>query len=123
MEMSERIRICLRQKSMRLKDLAESAHIPLSTLSDIVHGKTRKLDIQKAKDICRILGCTLDFLVGKEGCERVEITSEIWKAYKEMVLSEIRKQKETGVEAPENLNAITESVRFILEYEAKNPVP
>ena len=53
----------------------------------------------------------------------MESTSDIWKAYKEMVLSEIRKQKETGVEAPENLNAITESVRFILEYEAKNPVP
>jgi transcriptional regulator with XRE-family HTH domain len=63
MDMSERIKICLKQKKMTLKDLSGKADIPLSTLSDLMNNKTKKLDVQKAKDISIALGCTLDYLI------------------------------------------------------------
>lgn len=61
--MSDRIKICLRKRNMKLKDLSVAASIPLSTLSDIVNDKTKKLDVQKASDLSKALGCTLDYLV------------------------------------------------------------
>lgn len=63
MDIGDRIKICLKQQNMNMKDLATKAEIPLSTLSDLMNGKTQKLDIKKAKDISSILHCTLDYLI------------------------------------------------------------
>ena len=49
MNMGDRIRICLKQQNMNMKDLSEKADIPLSTLSDLMNGKTKKLDVEKSK--------------------------------------------------------------------------
>ena len=66
MSISDRIKIVLDMRGLQMKDLAIKAGIPFSTLSDIMTGKRKKLDIQKARDISKALNCSLDYLVGED---------------------------------------------------------
>ncbi len=66
MSISDRIKIALDIRGLQMKDLAIKAGIPFSTLSDIMSGKRKKLDIQKARDISKALNCSLDYLVGED---------------------------------------------------------
>ena len=80
MNMGDRIRICLKQQNMNMKDLSEKADIPLSTLSDLMNGKTKKLDVQKAKDISAILKCSLDYLINEDLMDNYDISTELKEA-------------------------------------------
>ena len=66
MSISDRIKIALDIRGLQMKDLAVKAGIPFSTLSDIMTGKRKKLDVQKARDISKVLDCSLDYLVGED---------------------------------------------------------
>ena len=66
MNISDRIKIALDMSGLQMKDLAIKVGIPFSTLSDIVTGKRKKLDVQKARDISKALNCPLDYLVGED---------------------------------------------------------
>ena len=66
MSISDRIKIALDIRGLQMKDLAVKAGIPFSTLSDIMTGKRKKLDVQRARDISKALNCSLDYLVGED---------------------------------------------------------
>lgn len=74
MSIGEKILILLEGSGMKQKELASSVNISQSALSDLLNGKTKKLDIQKAKDISKILGCSLDYLLDDE-CNKDSIGS------------------------------------------------
>lgn len=63
MNIGQKITDLLESNNMKQKDLAQLVKISPSALSDLLNGKTKKLDIQKAKDISKVLGCTLDYLL------------------------------------------------------------
>ena len=50
-------------------------------------------------------------------------TRDIWQEYKDMTFHMMGRIKEYGTEDGEFLRAVTEAVRFIVEYEANNPKP
>ncbi len=74
MSIGEKILLLLEGSGMKQKELASSVNISQSALSDLLNGKTKKLDIQKAKDISKILGCSLDYLLDDE-CNKDSIGS------------------------------------------------
>ena len=59
----EKISFLLESNDMKQKELAKIVNISPSALSDLLNGKTKKLDILKARDISKVLGCSLDFLL------------------------------------------------------------
>lgn len=74
MSIGEKILLLLEGSGMKQKELASSVNISQSALSDLLNGKTKKLDIQKAKDISKILGCSLDYLLDDD-CSKNSIGS------------------------------------------------
>ena len=50
-------------------------------------------------------------------------TRDIWQEYKDMTFHMIECIRKYGTEDGEFLRAVTEAVRFIVEYEANNPKP
>ena len=74
MSIGEKILLLLEGSGMKQKELASSVNISQSALSDLLNGKTKKLDIQKAKDISKILGCSLDYLLD-DACNKNSIGS------------------------------------------------
>ena len=63
MHIGEKISFLLESNDMKQKELAKIVNISPSALSDLLNGKTKKLDILKARDISKVLGCSLDFLL------------------------------------------------------------
>lgn len=63
MNIGQKINELLDLNGIKQKDLAQAVNISPSALSDFLNGKTKKLDIQKAKEISKALGCTLDYLL------------------------------------------------------------
>mgnify|MGYP003589404201 CR=1 FL=1 len=111
MNMGDRIRICLKQQNMNMKDLSEKADIPLSTLSDLMNGKTKKLDVQKAKDISAILKCSLDYLINEDLMDNYDISTE---------LKEAREVYEYSIEDLSEKTKIP--VNFLKEFENSEPI-
>lgn len=72
MDIGEKITIMLTEKHMTRTDLAKAVGIPKSSMSDILNGKVQKLDVQKAREICLALDCTLDYLLLDEVTDRYD---------------------------------------------------
>lgn len=110
MNMGDRIRICLKQQNMTMKDLAIQAEIPLSTLSDLLNGKTKKLDVQKAKEISNILGCTLDYLIDADLMDDIGYALQSERESKGYSLEELSAETKIPIE---NLKEFEDSIQPI----------
>ena len=56
----------MEEKGLKTSDLSRITGIPYTTLSEFIRGKKNKFDIQKTKEICNALGCSLDYLLDDE---------------------------------------------------------
>ena len=62
----DKIKALLIKDDLTAKELSILANIPLTTLTDMLNGKTKNLSIQNAYKICTVLNCTLDYLVDEK---------------------------------------------------------
>lgn len=114
MDMSDRIRICLKQQNMSMKDLSNLADIPLSTLSDLMNGKTKKLDIQKAKDISIVLRCSLDYLINADLLEDIGFELEQERESHDYTLEMLSQETKIPVEMLQKFEESTEPINLFL---------
>lgn len=63
MNISEKIKYLTEKNNISMSEISSKTKIPNSTLSDIINGRTKNLSIQKAKLICDVIGCSLDYLL------------------------------------------------------------
>lgn len=98
MDIGEKISKELALKKMQKKELATLANIPLSTLSDILNGKTKKLDIQKAKNICRVLEISLDYLLDDNCCVKQNPMQTILTPHENNLIKKYRSLDSYGKE-------------------------
>ncbi|MBR2142055.1 helix-turn-helix transcriptional regulator [Anaerovibrio sp.] len=66
LNINEAVDIAMAMKGYNKKKLAEEINMSPSAFTDFLNGKTSKLDITKAQNIARVLGCTLDYLTGED---------------------------------------------------------
>ncbi|MDR2006151.1 MAG: helix-turn-helix domain-containing protein [Acidaminococcales bacterium] len=66
-----KVKLLLDKNNITAKDLSVATKIPLSTLADLLTGKTKNLSVQKARKICEALNCTLDYLLDDSIAEEV----------------------------------------------------
>lgn len=110
MSISDRIKIALDIRHLQMKDLAIKTGIPFSTLSDIMTEKRKKMDVQKARDICKALGCSLDYLVGED----LNYQDDEWHFYS----SALKDERERANLSLKDLSAETKiPVKILKEYE------
>ncbi|MBN5923781.1 helix-turn-helix transcriptional regulator [Clostridioides difficile] len=101
MNIGKKIKFLINNSGLTLTDISAKTKIPTSTLSDIINGKTKNLSIQKAKLICDVFNCSLDYLLDDEVDEKdinksdylnkqlIEKYKLLKYEYKEFVLSQI----------------------------------
>lgn len=66
LQLNDAVDIAMAMRGYNKKMLAAKISMSPSALTDFLNGKTSKLDVTKARDIARVLGCTLDYLVGAD---------------------------------------------------------
>jgi DNA-binding Xre family transcriptional regulator len=67
----EKVKLLPAQNDVAAKDLSAATKMPLSTLADLLAGKTRNLSGQKAQKICEALSCALDCLLDDDMAREV----------------------------------------------------
>ncbi len=66
LQINDAVDIAMAMRGYNKKMLAAKIGMSPSALTDFLNGKTSKLDVTKAWDIAKALGCTLDYLVGAD---------------------------------------------------------
>jgi transcriptional regulator with XRE-family HTH domain len=64
MSLGERLRACRQEKNLSQRELARLANIRHSTVSEIERGERQYITTEVAKKLARILGVSIDHLVG-----------------------------------------------------------
>lgn len=76
MDISEKIKYLAIKNNISMSEISSKTKIPNSTLSDIINGRTKNLSIQKAKLICDVIGCSLDYLLDNKSQNYTALTIE-----------------------------------------------